>query len=352
MLTVGIDVHSKLYAVCVMNESGVVTREKTIRGGVADVTAWVRTLAAPTRVCYEASLGYGLLHDSLKTVKDTEVHVAHPAHLRAIFAAKKKNDRIDARKLARVMLLDQVPEVYVPEREVREWRQLIEHRNHQVGRRTRAMNSLRALLRGLGIGAPKGLWSRKGMAWVRGVDLSSPMAALRRDQLALEIDHFSASIRAVEKTLDAFARSRPGVELLTTIPGVGPRTAEAIMAYVDDPGRFGSTRRAAAYFGLVPSLDESAGVRRLGRITKRGPGTARKLLVEATWQGIRRSPTLRAFYERIRGGKKERTRKAVVATAHHLVKVMVAMLKSGEEWRERVGMGGEATPSRVPAGGL
>lgn len=89
-----------------------------------------------------------------------------------------------------------------------------------------------------------------------------------------------------------------------------------------------------AYFGLVPCQDASADVNRLGHITRQGPATVRKLLVEAAWQGIRHSATLRGYYLRIGQNKPTRRRIALVATAHHLLRVMHAMLKSGEVWRE------------------
>lgn len=336
MLSVGIDAHHRLYAVCVMDETGKIVRERTIRGGVEDVAAWVGRLGRPARVCFEASLGYGRLHDALAGVA-TDVQVAHPGHLRAIFRCKRKNDRIDARKLARLALLDQVPKVHVPKKEAREWRRLIEHRRRQVDKRTRAKNAMRSLLRSEGIEAPRGsrLWTRKGMAWLRSLRLDSEMLTFTRDQHLLEIEHYDATVKAVTGLLDRKAERSAAVTLLRTIPGVGPRTAEVIAAYVADPDRFTSTRKAASYFGLVPSLDESAGVRRLGRITRQGPATARKMLVEATWQAIRRSPTLRTFYERVLGGRKNRKNRALVATAHQLLKAMVAMLKSGAVWEEK-----------------
>ena len=84
----------------------------------------------------------------------------------------------------------------------------------------------------------------------------------------------------------------------------------------------------------MPSLDESAGRSRAGHITREGPATVRKMLVEAAWQAVRRSPTLRAFHDRVAQGRKDRKAVALVATARHMVKIMVAMLKSGEPWRE------------------
>ena len=316
-----------------------------MRGGPGAVAAWVKGLGLPARVCYEASLGYGMLHDALTAV-GVQAQVAHPAHLRSIWQSKKKNDRIDAHKLATMLYLDRVPRVHVPVLAVREWRVLIEHRRRLVDKRTATKNGLRALLRSHAIAAPKGrrLWFGPGKKWLAGVEFASPLAALRRDQLLEELEHFDRMIKTAEKTLDRIGERHPGVALLRTMPGVGPRTSEAVVAYVDDAHRFGSTRRAASYFGLVPCLDQSAGVRRLGHITRQGPATVRKLLVEAAWQGVRHSPSLKRMFERIRGGRKEQTGRALVAVARHMVEVMVAMLKSGQEWHEQ-----ENPPADTPA---
>lgn len=63
----------------------------------------------------------------------------------------------------------------------------------------------------------------------------------------------------------------------------------------------------------------------------------RKLLTEAAWQGVLRSPTIRAFHERMKHGRDDRNKKALIATAHYLARVMLAMLKTGESWRENIG---------------
>ena len=140
-------------------------------------------------------------------------------------------------------------------------------------------------------------------------------------------------MRRVEEALGEIAQSQAGVKLLMDIPGVGIRTAEAVMAYVDDPHRFRSLKSIGSYFGLVPCQDQSAGKNRLGHLTRQGPATVRKLLTEASWQAIRRSQKIRAHFERIRQGNPERKRIALVATAHYLLRVMLAMLRTGEVWR-------------------
>ena len=79
--------------------------------------------------------------------------------------------------------------------------------------------------------------------------------------------------------------------------------------------------------------DRSANVNRLGHITQDGPSTVRKRLTEAAWPGIRRCPHLKAYFERIRGDGVKRRKIALVATAHYLVRVMHAMLRTGETCR-------------------
>jgi len=240
---------------------------------------------------------------------------------------------VDAEKLAKLLYLDEVPPVWVPSVDVRAWRRLIEHRHALVAERTRAKNKIRALLSTHGVTAPRGLWGRKGMAWLGELALPTEADALVRDIHVARLESLGPMIARVEKVLAEKANGHPGVWLLMTIPGVGVRTAEAVMAYVDDPRRFRRGGEVASYFGLVPRQDQSAGANRLGHITRQGPATVRRLLTEAAWQGIRRSPEIRARFEQIRGDKPERKKIAIVATAHYLVRVMHAMLLTGEVWR-------------------
>ena len=219
---------------------------------------------------------------------------------------------------------------------MRAWRGLITYRHKLMSKRVGVKNQIRALLRGLGIVALPGkrLWSKKGLAWLKQQELEEP-DALRRDMSIEELEEVNRKIRRVEKELDRRADAHGGVALLRTIPGVGVRTAEAVVAHLDDVSRFSRNKNVGSYFGLVPCQDASAGKDRLGHITRDGPPAVRKLLCEAAWQGIRRSPALKEFFERVTRGKADRRKIALVATAHHLARVMAAMLRSGEVWRER-----------------
>jgi transposase len=262
--------------------------------------------------------------------------VAHPGKLRLIFRSKRKNDRVDAEKQAKLLYLDQVPQVHVPGSDVRAWRGLIELRRKLVGRRTAVKAQLRALLRGAGAcdaPAGKALWSNKGRKWLASAPLCEA-DALRRDLLLEELAEAEARVARVTKGLDRRADAHPGVALLRTVPGVGPRTAEAFAAYVDDVRRFARNKQVGCYLGLVPCQDSSAGKDRLGHITGDGPATVRMLLCEAAWQAVRRSPSMKAFFERVTRGERDRKKLALVAAAHKLARAMAAMLRTGEAWRE------------------
>ena len=105
-------------------------------------------------------------------------------------------------------------------------------------------------------------------------------------------------------------------------------------AFIDDPHRFPNSKRVGAYFGLVPSQDQSGSTNRMGHITRQGSATVRQLLVEAVWQASRRSPTVAAYVNRIQRGDKNRRKIAIAATAHYLVRVMWTMLKNGTLWKQ------------------
>lgn len=334
MLTVGLDVHQSRTSVCIFDAQGNTLKEQEILGGYDAVAGALAKLGEPFQVCYEASTGYGALYERLTPLAQ-RVQVAHPGELRLIFKSKKKHNRADARKLATLMHLNQVPAVHVPRQEVRSWRGLIEHRGRLVDRGVALKNQVRALLRGQGIKSLPGKrqWSQTGIAWLREIVWPTGMETLRLAVLLEELADLQRRLERVTKMLDGLAAEHAGVRLLMTIPGVGPRTAEAFVAYVDQAERFGSGR-IGAYFGLVPREDSTGEHRRLGHITRDGPATVRKLLTECVWRGVAGSVRIREVYERFLHGQKGRRKLAVVGTAHWLSRVMLAMLKSGEAFRE------------------
>lgn len=330
MLYIGLDAHSRQSSLCILNAGGGAVKQIQLKGPRSTVVDHLRQLAEPFSICYEASCGYGHLYEQLRPLA-AHVAVAHPGKLRLIYRSKRKNDRVDAQKLAKLLLLDMVPPVHVPSIDVRAWRSLILLRQRVMRQVVRAKNQVRGILREHDIAGPKWLWSRKQITWLESLDLH-PAAKLR---LELAIDEFKSlktKIKRIEAELARYADRHPGVRLLMTIPGVGIRTAETFLAWVDDITRFRNGRQIGAYFGLVPCQDASADKNRLGHITRDGPPVMRKLICEAAWTAIKKCPAFKAFFDRIQGAKSERKKIALVATMHRMVRVMGAMLRSGEAY--------------------
>ena len=165
-------------------------------------------------------------------------------------------------------------------------------------------------------GAARGrAWTAAGLAGI--AQFARPLAEcgpedLWRGLLELALTAYRQAeelVAVAEAKLDAH---RPGGRpraALGHIPGLGPRTAEAIVAHLDDPQRFRSGKQVAAYGGLVPRQYQSGEDDRRGRITKRGPAVLRKLLVQCAWAMLRYNPWARAVYERLSRGQGRRSRR-------------------------------------------
>jgi hypothetical protein len=109
----------------------------------------------------------------------------------------------------------------------------------------------------------------------------------QRDIELTILDSLSEQIDTVVKKLEAIGKTDARIKRLRTIPGVGPRTAEILVACIDDPHRFETGRQVSAYFGLVPRQYQSGETDRNGRITNRGNPLARTIHVECAWASLR-----------------------------------------------------------------
>lgn len=334
MLTVGLDVHHSSSSICILDEKGNRIRQEKIPGGWDLLLAALGRLREPFQICYEASTGYGTLYDRLTPLAQ-KVLVANPNKTRLIFQCTRKSDRVDASKIALLLHMGQVPKVHVPSQSVRSWRGLIEYRRKLVDKLVMVKNQIRALLRGQGIKGPatRQLWTKKGVVWLKAIVWPTPLESLRLECLLEEAADITRQIKRVVLTLDQQSQDKTGITLLRTAPGVGPRTAEAFLAYIDDPERF-AAGTIGAYLGLVPREDSSGSQRRLGHITHEGPGTVRKLLAEAAWRARRDSVTAETIYQRLLNNDKKRRKIALVGLTHWLARALLAMLQKDESFRE------------------
>lgn len=294
----------------------------------------------PERVVMEVGPIAGWVSD-LARRRGLELEVANPStegwRWRNV---KKKTDRLDALKLARLSAMGQLPQVHMPSPGVRQWRSLIGYRDHLVGRRSAIKHRIRDILLRQGLTLPGGnkAWTQKGLVALSelGADWSDCGEDLWRGELFTELKALEQAmelVATVEQKLDALGEADERVQLLRTMDGVGPRLSEAVVAILDDPHRFRNGRQVGSLAGLAPRGYQSGQSQRMGRISKAGSGLLRKLLVQVSWLGLRNNAWMRETYERIHRGIKTRKKIAIVAVARRLLVVLWAMLRDGQRWR-------------------
>jgi transposase len=253
---------------------------------------------------------------------------------------KRKTDRDDALKLARLAAVGEIDGVPVPPRAIRQWKSLIGLRKRLVSERIRGQNRIRGLLVCQGLPAPMGAkaWTALGLAGIG--QFARPIADCDSDNLwrgelqsLLERLRFlDTQTRQVEARLDAIAKSDSRVSLLESVPGIGTRTAEVIAAHLFDPKRFTSAAEVSAYAGLVPRQYQSGETDRRGRITRRGPRMLRAALVECAWCSLRYNRWARETWQRLQGNGLSK-KKAVVALSRKILVRSWAILRTGQPWR-------------------
>ena len=334
MLHVGIDVHRSSSTFCILDPDLPKARRFCRASGPTTPETFARILeplAGRCAVVFEIGPMAQWVYAQVAPYA-RRVQVANAARMPWLFRSGRKDDRTDAQKLAIVSHLDEVPEVHLPPPDVSQWRKLIAMRRREIVRQGRCKNEIRALLHMLVLRCPqRSLWTRAGRQWLREVTIDRAYRICLNLKLA-ELTEVEKRVRVLERELDAIARQHPAVALLRTIPGIGPRTAEALVAYTDDLGRFPDRKQYASYFGMTPKEDSSGQRVRRGRISKQGPSVVRWVLIEAAQQAIRRCPALRAYAQRVARGRKDRWKKAIVATGRKLLSIVFGMWKRGEEF--------------------
>lgn len=253
---------------------------------------------------------------------------------------KRKTDKDDALKLTKLAALGLLAPVYIPPAESRQYRQLVKYRKRLVGRSTQIQNTIRALfnLQGIPILIGSRAWSIAGLEALG--KYRKPLAecdalSLWQGQLDIELkalDRLWEELDTVDTQLTAIAKKDNRVQLLESIPGVGRKTAEVIVAFMDDAKRFKTARQVSAYAGLVPRQDQSGETNRMGRITRRGPRLLRSTLVEAAWIMLQYNPWALALYERLCGGLKKRKKQAIIGVARKLLVLCWTLLRKQEKW--------------------
>ncbi len=253
---------------------------------------------------------------------------------------KNKSDREDALKLAKMQAMHLHHYVHVPDLKVRQTRGLIHYRDRLVGHVTASKNRIHALLLVRGMNWPVGKkgWSKAAVQTLEEMALPIGQCTLENlwlGHLDLELQHLKHTqqlLAELEKKLDTMAEENPRVRRLTSVPGVGKRTAELVIAMLDDSSRFTNVRQVGSYTGLTPRRLQSGTMDRQRGISRQGSRLLRKMLVQASWIGLRYNPWMRDVFERLSGLDKQRRKKAIIAVARKLFVRLWAMDRDGTEW--------------------
>ena len=204
-----------------------------------------------------------------------------PHHVRP-YVRGNKTDRTDAKGILEAYRNAAIQPVPVKSVSQQSLTALHRFRSGWMKERTARLNAVRGLLRELGLFIPVGAENVIPAVWAQIEDADSGIPSALRSVFAeacQEIRDIEARIEKVNHELEVLAEQTPAVVWLLTIPGIGLITATALVAFIGDIRRFPSGRHLASYLGLTPREFSSGLKRRLGRISKRGDGYLRTLLI-------------------------------------------------------------------------
>jgi transposase len=298
-----------------------------------------RKLEAGDKVALEAGNLAFLMAKEIAAAVGCEVRVLNPSHLPLIYGSMKKTDKEDALKLAHIVedIKDErLPEVPVPSDKEMERRKLVSAYRKEQGNRTRAINRLHGVFLHQGITTIM----KKDLATAedRGEAVKALKGLEREDaEHLLEcLGLYEKRIAVLEKKMEEDAEGDEERDRLKSIPGVGPKIAFVFIAHVAAE-RFDNASQVSNYLGLVPRVYMSGDTARYGRITKRGNGFLRGLLVQGAWAitWSNEGGTLRERFEYMTKTKRINRKKAIVAVARRLAELMYTLLKNGTDYEVR-----------------
>jgi transposase len=225
---------------------------------------------------------------------------------------KQKHDRRSASLILKLMLENRFPRIWVPTVGERDLRQLLIHRQHLVGMRSRVKNQLQHIALNQGWQKKRKLWSEAGLELLRSLKLD-PWTQERRDTLLKMLEELEEKIQPLDQAVQNEAEAREGARRLATHPGVGPVISLATVLTMGDVARFADSRSWVSYLGLNPSEESSGQRRRLGAISKQGNPFLRYLLVEGAASAARGDKDLARMYARLKAKKHHGVAKVAVA---------------------------------------
>jgi transposase len=318
----GVDLHRTQITVCTRLGNGrTYVRQWLLR----DLKLFAAQLRQDDEIAVEATGNTRLFYDAV--VKQVgRVVVVNPSQFKVISQSVKKTDRNDAELLALYLSKGLLPEVRMKDREHRNMSHLAQTRDLLVKQRSALKGKINNLLSAEGINLKREtLSSQKALARVLALPLS-PILATEVRVLVAQIRSLTGSIAELEDVIEEEGPKLAGHKNLISIKGIGPVGATVLLSAIGKIDDFADAGKLAAYFGLVPRVQNSNETERSGRITKQGNKLARTALVQCSLVAKKYSPYLQKFYQRIqrrRGGGK-----ANIALARKFLGVIYYTLKN------------------------
>jgi len=330
-LYVGLDVHSKRTFYHVQDEEGGCVRKGATETSVEGYEAMLAELGPPvgTKVALETGTQAGWAWNVLKGLGMDPVVIEAGEVRRKARRPNQKTDNADAFEICDGLRRDiYVGIVWVPPAQIERLRAIVSRRRSFVRLRTSQINAARFLFRARGL-STAGMTLKNETSWGRLLARAEEeemreYVGMHMAQWQLARQHIERLEEQLREAVEPFAEE---MELLRTIPGVGPITAATFIAVIGDPGRFATSAKVASYIGLTPAMYDSGERERHGHITKRGSATLRSVLCEAAHQARRANHPLHPYFARVCA--KSGYRKAVTAVAQRLARIMWAV------WRKR-----------------
>jgi len=341
MYYIGLDVHKKTISYCVKDAAGRVYQEGKIGSTRRELDAWIKTLPQPRMMAMEATIFTGWIYDHLLPHAE-KVKVAHPLMLRAIAAAKRKNDRIDAGKIADCLRCDFLPECHMSSTEIRDRRRTLRYRNLVIKQMVQMKNRVSGLLMESGVSYDKQRLHKLGY-FTDLLSTNDEISESIRPLLKLSREHILRSQRldrALTSSLERDPLLSERLRRLRTIPGVGPITALTWALEIGDHTRFRSVKEAISYCGLCSAEKSSADKVMRTPISKQRNKHIQQVLVEAAKLAPRYSHELALVREKeIQRGNRNR---ATLAVARKMVAYMLAVERRQQNFVPAEEMAGKA----------
>ena len=331
-LTVGVDLGDQWSHYCILGLEGETLAEGQLRTTPQDVTEFFEALNA-ARVVVEVGTHSAWVREVICGYGH-EVLVANPRLMEGSKRRKRKNDRIDANKLARLGRVD--PQSLHPMQhrraEVRQDLVMLRARDALVAARTELINATRGLVKSMGARLPKCSSPSFAQKVEEAVpaEIQEALLPLVRITAAL-----SDSIQGYDEKIERLGREKYGhTALLRQVKGVGPITALAYVLTLENPERFAKSRDVGPYLGLVPKQEDSGESQPQLGISKAGDTMVRRLLVGSAQYILGPfgpDTDLRRYGLRLceHGGKNAKKR-AAVAVARKLAVLLHRLWVTGE----------------------